>query len=610
MEGIVLRTTLKRRMMRLGIIIAGVLGITVSIIASISILAIEFNASNELGNYIVSSVSGVIEEEISFLGEGLATAAEGDESDVFENIYMNGSAQSYDYSEFSKECSALESGKTALTFNSSANVYLFALKRSDGVIIGELEPQYFDAAVAGFKIHSTDKGYITNKSGTAVLALNRSEYGKKLSGDSALSANISALSSGKAMSSNFPFSEWIVFSAPIASAPEYGVVYCSEAAYAYSTGFTCIVILFAIVILLSSIATLISILVAKKISGSITPTSECLDKFSRGVIDTSFVANSRGDETEVLSTAMQETISKIGLYIKDIDHILSELANGNLTVTSSCVYDGDFSNIKVSLDKIAGQLKGTITTLRQAGQQVSDGAGMLAQGAQSLAENSATEAGTLQHLDTLVKELYTNVGDNTEMTERMRLLSKETIANVETGNRDMSNLSTAIEEIRKASEEIQTITKLIDSIAFQTNILALNAAVEAARAGNAGKGFAVVADEVRNLAGKSAEAAKDAVEVINRCTLAVNQGVELNESATRSLSEIYTSITAVGELVEKVAEASEKQAADISTVNNGLTSITSVVQSNAATAQQSAASSEELSSQAAILDDQLGKFRV
>ena len=192
----------------------------------------------------------------------------------------------------------------------------------------------------------------------------------------------------------------------------------------------------------------------------------------------------------------------------------------------------------------------------------------------------------------------------------MRGLSEQTVLNVENGNRNMENLSSAIEDIRKASEEIQSIAKLIDDIAFQTNILALNAAVEAARAGDAGKGFAVVADEVRNLASKSADAAKDAVKVIGRCVDAVDQGVQLNRSASESLSEVSKSVQEFSILVGKVADSSSQQARDINTVNSGLTSITSVVQSNAATAEQSAASSEELASQAQVLESQLRHFRI
>ena len=192
----------------------------------------------------------------------------------------------------------------------------------------------------------------------------------------------------------------------------------------------------------------------------------------------------------------------------------------------------------------------------------------------------------------------------------MHGLSEQTVVNVEIGNKNMQNLSSAIEDIRKASEEIQSIAKLIDDIAFQTNILALNAAVEAARAGDAGKGFAVVADEVRNLASKSADAAKDAVQVIGRCVAAVDQGVQLNQSASKSLEEVSSSVQEFSILVGKVAEASRQQARDIGTVNDGLNSITTVVQNNAATAEESAASSEELASQAQILEQQLKSFRV
>ena len=501
-------------------------------------------------------------------------------------------------------------GGITFSYISSRNICLVAFNRGTDTIVGTLEGGYFDYALKLMNGTGT-YGYMINSStGKIILSTNKNECGGTVDGNPLYADNLAKAKTGQSHQVGGAMSKYIVYSSPLEKSAEFSVIYCTDASNVYGSGKVLITILLVWACVLTTTGVIVSMGVAKKIAGSITPTAECLDKFSRGEIDATFTANDRGDETETLSRAMETTIHNLGSYIKDIDFTLSEISNGNLTVESNVEYQGDFNHIKQSLDKIASSLKSTIGTIREAGEQVNGGVGMLANGAQSLADNSSTEASTLKELDTLVKSINENVNANAQMTDRMRTLSEKTVQDVQEGNRNMQNLSGAIEDIRKASEEIQTIAKLIDDIAFQTNILALNAAVEAARAGDAGKGFAVVADEVRNLASKSAEAAKDAVKVIGRCVSAVDQGVQLNESASRSLEEVSNSVEEFSSLVGKVADSSSQQARDISTVNNGLTSITEVVQSNAATAEQSAASSEELASQAQILDQQLRSFRI
>ena len=187
---------------------------------------------------------------------------------------------------------------------------------------------------------------------------------------------------------------------------------------------------------------------------------------------------------------------------------------------------------------------------------------------------------------------------------------EQAVENVKDSSVHMGQLNEAMTNIGAASDQITNITKVIEDIAFQTNILALNAAIEAARAGNAGKGFAVVADEVRNLAAKSAEAAKKTAELIQRSVATVAEGTQAAEKASLILKSVEEKANLVNESIIKIDRASAEQAIAIEQIRQGLTQVSAVIQTNAATAEENSATSEEMSAQAATLREEVGRFKL
>jgi len=317
------------------------------------------------------------------------------------------------------------------------------------------------------------------------------------------------------------------------------------------------------------------------------------------------------DEFGALADNFGKTANRLHDYVNYIDEIaavLGEIARGNLVFKLRHDYAGEFAKVKNALEHISTALTDTISQIDTSSQQVSAGAGNLSNGAQSLSQGAAEQAAAVEELSATISELSEQVHKNADDARNVSAEVSATAEQVAQSNERMKDLMSSMTDISNSSMEIDKVIKIIEDIAFQTNILALNAAVEAARAGEAGKGFAVVADEVRNLATKSQEAAKSTADLIKASVEAVKQGSGIADETAESLLAAAERIKGITSAVNEMSEASEKQAVSIGQVSEGINQIANVVQDNSATSEQTAASSEELSAQAQLLNDLVEKF--
>lgn len=288
--------------------------------------------------------------------------------------------------------------------------------------------------------------------------------------------------------------------------------------------------------------------------------------------------------------------------------IAEEVAGGNLTIDVVPKSENDV--LSVALKTLVEKNRTALSNIDTGAYQVMTSASQVASASESLAQGSTEQASAIQEVTASISEVAEKTKQNAVEANRAADLVNNVIRDVQEGNREMKAMVEAMEEINKSSESISKIIKVIDDIAFQTNILALNAAVEAARAGDAGKGFAVVAEEVRNLAAKSAQAAAETAELIETSIEKVNVGSGIANETFKSLEVINTAVQESESLINGIAESSNYQATAVAQINQAIGQISQVVQTNSATSEQCAAASDELSSQAARMRELISVYNL
>lgn len=363
------------------------------------------------------------------------------------------------------------------------------------------------------------------------------------------------------------------------------------------------ILLIVIIVVTVSIAIILGLIIAGSISRPVNKMLAAANQLALGDVSVTIEENSR-DEIGRLADAFRKMIENI----RNQAYATERIADGDLTVDVDVRSENDLLGKK--LYELVQNNNEILTNIAVAAEQVAVGARQVSDSSMALSQGATEQASSVEELTASLEEIASQTELNAQNANQANELAVNAKQNAIQGNSQMKEMLKAMVDINESSANISKVIKVIDDIAFQTNILALNAAVEAARAGQHGKGFAVVAEEVRNLAARSANAAKETTDMIEGSIRKAEDGTKMAKNTAEALDKIVTSIEKVAGLVGNIAVASNEQAMGITQINQGIMQVSQVVQTNSATSEESASASEELSSQAAMLKETVGKYKL
>jgi methyl-accepting chemotaxis protein len=296
--------------------------------------------------------------------------------------------------------------------------------------------------------------------------------------------------------------------------------------------------------------------------------------------------------------------------VRETIEVSRALAEGNLAVSIKGDHQGEFGDLKTSVNGFVDQLNAMIGRCATIIEEVAVAANQVRDSSQQVSSAAERQTEAVQGSSASLTETASMVKANAENAGIANDLVSETSDAAREGNDRMGEMMSAMQAIEQSSADIAKIIKVIDEIAFQTNLLALNAAVEAARAGKYGKGFAVVAQEVRTLAERSAKAAKETAEIIENSRAKVTEGATLSRSTSESLGRIVENVMKVRDLVAEITAASDEQSRGVTNITEAMEDIAQGTESSNHQASSLAAAATEMSRQTEVLRSELGRFRL
>ena len=479
-------------------------------------------------------------------------------------------------------------------------------------LMGVYKYDLLNDVISGINLGRSGMAYMVNQEGVVTghpsqsLVLNQSTLGQ-LSGGSGDAAERITTDETGAMEYTVDGEKMLVAFSPVRGTHWSLVIQIPKSDYSHFINGAMLISIFATLVGLT-VSVLLILRFARSISRPVKRVTDRMVALSNGDLHTEVLPVSTGDELEVMTQTLDDTLESINRYISDIQQVLTRVAEGDLRTGPQVDYKGDFELIRGSLHTITQSMNETLLGFRAAADRLTAMAEQLSgQAAQlhqaSMEQNQSAEE--LVHEVTHVKDRLADVADSSNQT---RSQTEEIARRIQSANEQMAALSSAMDDISANAQQITKIAKDIEDIAFQTNILSLNASVEAARAGAAGKGFAVVANEVKQLAAKSAEAAQSATEMVNNTKTIIQTGVVLTADTADSLQAISDVSTQISAISDQLAAAVQGQGLALTVMEERIAAISSVADRNLQNAGETEQSSGSLAKEAETLQAQVQKF--